>query len=326
MGSNEGPFVSVIIPCRNEEKYIGQVLSDLIKQDYGIAKMEILVADAMSSDGTRSIINKTAEQYPLIKVLDNPRRHTPVALNIAIKASVGDPIIRIDAHTRYEPDYISKIIETFRQTGADIAGGPMRPVGDNVLQKAIAYATTTSFGIGDSRFHDENYKGYVDSVYLGAWRRNIFGEVGYFDENLVRNQDDEFHYRAKSRGKKIYLDPEIKSWYYPRSGLGPLVKQYFQYGLYKPYVLRKIKSEIKLRHLVPVMFVLYLLSLPFAVFFPVWAVPAGMYALLDMYASLINRNTLQVKLASLIVFPLIHISYGAGFIAGLFKKTGTKTT
>ncbi len=320
MKDANAPFVSVIIPCRNEEKFIAQVLTNLIDQDYDKSKIEILVVDALSKDKTRSIVAELSKQYGFIKVLDNPAGITPVALNIGIKASIGDPIIRIDAHTKYENDYIKKVLETFNETDADIVGGPMRPVGDSALQKAIAHATSTSFGIGDSKFHDENYKGYVDSVYLGAWRRKIFTDIGYFDENLVRNQDDEFHYRAKSLGKKIYLNPDIKSWYYPRSVFATLFKQYFQYGLYKPYVLKKVKSEVKRRHLIPLFFVFYILSLPVAAFYSFWLIPLDLYIVLDVYFSLRSSGNIKEKLISLLVFPVLHISYGSGFLLGLFKK------
>ncbi|HTA84377.1 MAG TPA: glycosyltransferase family 2 protein [Bacteroidia bacterium] len=322
MSTEDMAFVSIIIPCRNEEKFIREVLMNLISQDYDKDKMEILIADAMSSDNTRNIIAEFTKQYNFIRVLDNPKGFTPVALNIAIKASKGDPIIRIDAHTKYADDYVSKILETFKATGSDIVGGPMRPVGNNTLQLAIASATSASFGIGDSRFHNEAYKGYVDSVYLGAWKRKVFEDVGYFDENLVRNQDDEFHYRAKSLGKKIYLNPEIRSWYYPRADFASLIKQYFQYGLYKPYVLKKIKSEVKLRHLIPIMFVLYLLSLPLSAFCIYWLIPFALYLILDMVFSITANGGFKVKALSLCVFPLIHLSYGTGFLLGLFRKPG----
>ena len=195
-------------------------------------------------------------------MLHNKNKIVPYALNIAIKQSTGNPIIRLDAHTEYANDYIEKVIETFETTGADIVGGPMRAIGKTNFQKAVAYATSTKLGVGDSQFHDENAKGFVDSVYLGAWKREIFYDVGYFDEKMKRNQDDEFHYRAKSKGKKIYLNPEIKSRYYPRSSFRKLFMQYYQYGLYKPLVLKKIKTEIKLRHLVPIGFVFYLMLIP----------------------------------------------------------------
>ncbi|HXP53139.1 MAG TPA: glycosyltransferase family 2 protein [Bacteroidia bacterium] len=317
------PFVSIVIPCRNEEKFIAKVLDNVIGQDYDKNQMEVLVMDGMSNDKTRSILAEYTKKYSFVKVLDNPNGKTPCALNIGIKASAGDPVIRIDAHSLYANDYIKKILETFNETNADIVGGPMRPVGEGNLQLAVAYATSTMFGIGDSKFHDENHSGYVDSVYLGAWRRKIFDETGYFDENLIRNQDDEFHYRAKSLGKKIYLNPEIKSWYYPRSDFGSLFKQYFQYGLYKPYVLKKIKSETKLRHLIPLMFVIYLLSMPIAMFSLLWLVPLAMYLVLDFYFSFFNSQKTAVKFLSLFVFPIIHISYGTGFILGLFKNPGT---
>jgi GT2 family glycosyltransferase len=241
-------------------------------------------------------------------------------LNLGLKSSTGNIVVRLDAHTVYNPDYILKIVETFAKTDADIVGGPMNAIGTNTVQKAIAYCTSNWFGIGNSKFHDVNFSGYVDSVYLGAWKRELFADTGYFDEQMMRNQDDEFHYRAKSKGKKIYLNAEIKSTYFPRSSFKALFKQYFQYGLYKPLVIKKINSEVKLRHLIPMFFVLYLMSLSIAFLFPLILAPLLLYLILDLYKSFSNKEETAVKLASLLVYPLLHLSYGLGFILGLFKK------
>ena len=199
-------------------------------------------------------------------------------------------------------------------------------VGETTIQKAVAHATSGWFGIGNSKFHDVNFSGFTDSVYLGAWKREIFNEVGFFDEQMMRNQDDEFHYRCKSKGKKIYLNAEIKSQYFPRSTYKSLFKQYFQYGLYKPLVIKKIKSEVKLRHLVPLFFVLYLLSFPIVFVSVIWLLPLVLYFFLDVFNSFNSKESLNVKVASLLVYPILHISYGTGFLLGLSKKNKTITS
>ena len=184
----------------------------------------------------------------------------------------------------------------------------------------MAYAICTPFGVGNSQVHNVTYEGYSDSVTFGSWKKEIFTEVGMFDERLVRNQDDEFHYRAKSKGKKIYQNPAIKLWYYPRSNLKGLFKQYYQYGLFKPMVLKKVNSEIKLRHLIPSCFLLYFISLPLAAISPLWLIPLALYLLLDVFFSLRAKGGVKVKLAALLVYPALHVSYGAGFLRGLLRK------
>ncbi len=312
--------VSIIIPCRNEEKFIGEVLKNIIEQDYPKDLLEIFCVDGTSTDKTIEIINCFSSIHKNVFLINNKNKTVPFALNIGVKMCTGQIIVRIDAHTHYSPDYIKKIVETFEKTNADIVGGPMNPVGKTIIQKAVAYATSGWFGIGNSKFHVLNYNGFVDSVYLGAWKREIFNEVGYFDERMKRNQDDEFHYRAKSKGKKIYLNSEIKSTYFPRSSYGALFKQYFQYGLYKPLVNKKIRSEVKIRHLVPLFFVLYLLSLSLAFKYPILLLPLLFYTLIDIYNSFINNQSFNVKIATILIYPILHISYGTGFFLGLFKK------
>jgi succinoglycan biosynthesis protein ExoA len=321
--NNEMPFISVIVPCRNEEKYISNLLSSLQSQDYPLESMEIFIVDGMSTDNTVEIIKSFQKLTPNLKLhlLPNPNGTVPYALNVALSQSIGNPIIRLDAHTKYGQDYIVKIIETFNRTGADIVGGPMRSAGKTHFQDAVAYCTSTKFGVGNSSFHDQNSEGYVDSVYLGAWKREIFKEVGVFDEQLKRNQDDEFHYRAKSKGKKIYLNPQIKSWYYPRDNFKLLFKQYFQYGIYKPLVIKKVSSEMKARHFIPSVFMLYILSIPWMYFYFGYLVFIFLliYLIVDVAFAFLNRNPLLVKLYSLLIYPTLHTAYGIGFIIGALK-------
>lgn len=308
-------MITVICPVYNEEKHIHNILDFFIRAQP--ESKELIIIDGGSTDKTKELVKGYSVRFPQIKILDNPDKYVPFALNKAIKLSEGDPVIRLDAHTKYADDYFTAILNTFSKTGADIVGGPMRSSGDTNFQKAVAFATSTSFGIGDSSFHDDQVEGYVDSVYLGAWRRNIFKDTGYFDTDMIRNQDDEFHYRASGKGKRIYLDPRIKSWYYPRATVALLYRQYYQYGLFKPMVLRKVRSGLRARHLVPSGFVGYLLILILCLNYPVFYFPLILYIFLDIYFSIRKSESMKVALRMFIVYPVLHISYGLGFIAGM---------
>lgn len=315
-------MLTVICPVLNEENHIQKVI-DFFNSSIPLEK-ELIIIDGGSKDGTIKIIRKEIEQYRNIHLLINNHKYVPFALNLAIRTSKGDPIVRLDAHTEYENDYFEMILLTFKDTNADIVGGPMNAVGHTIFQKSVAYATSCKFGVGDSKIHQKDFVGETDHVYLGAWRRKIFDEVGYFDERFIRNQDDEFHYRAKSLGKKIYLNPAIKSYYYPRNSWWKLFAQYFQYGLYKPLVSKKVKSEIKLRHLIPSVFTIYLVLILLFREIPIVYLPLTIYIILTMMMSIINSESVKSKLLLLIVFPTIHIAYGIGYILGLYRILSTK--
>ncbi len=312
-------MITVLCPAYNEEKYITQLLEFFTSALP--AEKELLIIDGGSTDNTVAIIKEWTKKYPNIKLFNNPDKYVPFALNIGIQNSSGEIIIRLDAHTHYESDYFSKILETYSNVKADIVGGPMRAKGTTAFQKAVAYCTSHSFGVGNSAFHDDTLRGYVDSVYLGAWKREIFRDTGLFDVNMIRNQDDEFHYRAKSLGKLIYLNPDIKSWYFPRSSLKKLFSQYFQYGYFKPLVLKKVSSEIKPRHLIPSAFTLYFLTLPISYLLVgnLAFLPAVIYLLLNVYFSSSAKGSFQEKLWCLLIFPCLHLAYGSGFIIGFFR-------
>jgi succinoglycan biosynthesis protein ExoA len=309
-------MISVVCPCLNEKKYISLVLDFFVNSQPD--DKELILVDGGSDDGSIAIIEAYMKKYDNISLLRNPNKYVPYALNMAIRKAKGDIIIRLDAHTEYANDYFTQIIKCFEETRADIVGGPMRAIGKTDFQKAVAYATSTKMGIGNSQFHFEEFTGFTDSVYLGAWKREIFRKTGMFDERMIRNQDDEFHYRAKSLGFKTYQDNLIRSFYYPRDSASKLFKQYFGYGLYKPLVLKKIKSEIKWRHLLPTGFVFYLASLLF-IHNIYWFIPAFMYVAAASFFAATARTSVPVRFYVFYCYFILHIAYGSGFVTGLKK-------
>lgn len=309
-------MISIVCPVYNEEKYIDGLMSFLLFVDQ--VEKEIFLIDGGSTDKTVEKIKHFAEKHESIFLLHNPDQYVPYALNLAIPKCTGDVIVRLDAHCEYDEDYFLKILEVFERTGADIVGGPTRTAFHTITQQAVGYAISTPFGVGNSRVHQLDFEGETDSVTFGAWRKDLFTDTGLFDTRLKRNQDDEFHYRAKSLGKKIYQSPEIKLYYYPRSGLSSLFRQYLQYGYYKPLVLKKIKSEIKLRHLVPSLFVIYLLASPVLLWVhPVTGIFLVLYLLALLFFSFRNDLSFRGKLICMAAYPIIHVAYGLGFIKGL---------
>ena len=312
--------ISVVIPLYQEILFIDILYNFVINA--APHDKEIFFIDGGSNDGTLEYLEKKIKNGSNIRILNNYGKTVPFALNLAIPLCKGDIIVRLDAHTQYSKDYFIKIIDTFLETGADIVGGPMRIANGSNLQNAIGIATTSKFGIGNSSFHFETFKGYTDSVYLGAWNKLIFDKIGLFDVFFKRNQDDEFHYRAKKNGLKIYQNPEIKLYYFPRNSHKQLFIQYFQYGFYKPKVLIKNINGLSFRHLVPLLFVLYLFPLPFLFFCTKGLFlffPLSLYIFLALYFSFVNYGKFKEKFMTLFVYPIIHIGYGLGFLLGIFK-------
>ncbi len=308
-------MISVICPTYNEANSIRDIIDFFISSKH--LEKELLIIDGNSTDNTRAIVKEYLIKNNNIYLIDNPEKYVSFAMNRGIQAAKGDIIVRLDAHSIYSADYFENILDTFKYTNADIVGGPYLTYFRNDFQKAVAKAISSSFGIGNSKAHNPNYKGYVDSVPYGAFKKKIFDEIGLFDEQLIRNQDDEFNYRANSMGKKVFLNPAIKFWYCPRHSIWGLFKQYFQYGYYKPLVLKKVKSGIKLRHLIPALFVLYVLSLPLIKINNFIFIPLIIYLFALIFNSLITHGKIKVKLFTLIVYPTIHLSYGLGFLIGL---------
>jgi glycosyltransferase involved in cell wall biosynthesis len=319
------PQVSIVLPCRNEQGYIQACLQSALDQESPEGGLEIIVADGMSTDGTREYLDEVAAQYPQLRVLDNPGRIVSTGLNAAIRAARGDIIIRMDAHTIYAPDYVRQCLAVMNETGADNVGGPMRTTASTFMERAIRAVFHSTFAVGGARSHQADFEGYVDTVIYGCWKKNVFERISYFDEELVRNQDDEFNLRLTRAGGKIYQSPRIRSWYHVRGSLKTLFRQYMQYGYWKTLVIRKHESPASFRHLVPGAFVGCLGLLVVLGFFwspALWGAAglAALYAAAALVISLVTAARTQWTL--LPVLPVVvwcfHFGYGYGFLRGLF--------
>ena len=320
-------FISVIIPCRNEEKFIDRCLSSIVEQDYPKDKLEVLVVDGISDDNTREIVARFCQTYPFIKLLDNPQKITPTALNIGIKRAKGEKIIRMDAHCTYKTDYISKCVSYSQKYNADHIGGVQvhLPFNDTALAKSIALATSHPFGVGNCYFRIGSKESkYVNAAYCGCFRKEVFDKIGLFDEELVRNQDDEFDFRIIKNGGKVMLAPEIVSYYYTRDTIRKLSVMYFQYGYFKPLVAKKLGDISSLRQIIPALFVgaltfaaaLSLISKYFLYFF---LTLACLYVFTNFVFSLKLSIKKGLKFLPLLFvsFTTVHISYGLGCLKGI---------
>lgn len=304
--------VTIIIPCYNEEKFIGKCLDSVIEQDYPKENIEVLVIDGMSDDGTRDIVNGYIEKYNNIRIIDNPAGIVPNALNLGIKSAKGEIIIRIDGHSTYAPDYIRKCVEILKRTGADNVGGPMKPIGDDYFSNSVVLAHNYLFGLGGAKFHNPSYEGYADTVYLGCWKRDVFNKYGYFNELLARNQDIEHNARIRKGGGKIFLTPEIKSYYYCRSNLKDLWVQNFRNGYWNIKTTKVAPGTLSLRHFVPLIFILSILTT--WIFLPLWLSIIGGYLFINIISSILIsiKNGLKYFLVLPIIFITLHFSYGIG--------------
>ena len=352
-GRERQPLVTVVLPCRNEARHIEDCLKSIFEQQEPEGGFEIIIADGMSDDGTREVIRRMQDgsqkpevsgqlsvvSCPVIRVIDNPGRTVSQGLNAAIRAARGQVIVRMDAHTEYAPDYIRCCLETLNETGADNVGGPARTKAETSTQKANAAAYHSPFSAGGARFHDVNYEGCVDTVTYGCWPRSTFEKFGLFDEELVRNQDDEHNLRITRGGGKIYQSPKIRSWYRPRASLTGLFRQYLQYGYWKVRVMQKHKRLASWRHLVPAAFVLvmallFLISVFYclaAAFYPLSPVPnafaswllrleLGAYGVAMLLACVHTAWKTEWKLLPVLpmVFYCYHFGYGYGYVKGMW--------
>lgn len=325
--------VSIVVACRNEAKFIDSFLSALLRQDFEGLDWEVLIADGMSDDGTREKLRRLCEGNPRIRLIDNPSRIVSTGLNAAIRAARCDAIVRMDVHTEYRVDYVSQSVRCLRRTSAANVGGACIAVGTGYVGRAIASAFHSGFAIGGASWHRPTHQGSADTVHLGCWRREVLQQVGLFDETLVRNQDDELNLRLRRAGGVIWQSPEIVSWYHPRSSLTALFRQYFQFGFWRVAVIRKHRLPGAWRQIAPAAFIVAnLVFLAAAILQKIggqgwlsWFTAFGVamdaiYLISSLAAAFVAAKRESWALFPLlpIVFATYHISYGSGFLFGIF--------
>ena len=314
------------MPVRNEADFLAESLGAVLSQDYRSDRMEVLVADGMSTDGTRQIVADLAAQHPQhsVRVVDNPGRIVAKGLNAALDAAKGDVVVRIDGHCRIAHDYITRCVDHICRDDVDGVGGSINTIATTPVGQAIAAVMSSPFGVGGSAFRTVVDKTMlVDTVPFPAYTRRAIDIAGPFDEDLVRNQDDEYNYRLRKLGARILLASDVRSDYYSRTSLRSLWRQYYQYGFYKVRVMQKHVLQMQLRHFVPPAFVLFLIGglllSPVSLWVQrVWLLVLLTYALATLLASAATakRTGCQPWLLP-VAFPILHLSYGSGFLAGL---------
>ena len=317
-------MISVICPTYNEERFMEACLRSMLAQDFPKDQWELLLVDGGSTDQTRSLIAPYLEQYSNIRLLDNPHRTAPYAMNIGIRAAQGEYICRIDAHSAFPTNYLTTLFRYMQELpDAANVGGVCQtlPANANAKAKAISIACSHPLGVGNSTFRTSmvDQPTQVDTVPFGFWHKSLFDEIGFFDEELTRNQDDEFNARTIQSDKKIYLVPGIRITYYARDTIRKTWRMFYQYGLFKPLVNSKIHHPATLRQFVPMLFVLGLIiGLPLCfvhtVLWITYVSVIGLYVLLISAIGCHHRNAYLP-----VVFAVIHLSYGIGYLHGIGK-------
>jgi len=323
-------LVSILVPCRNEAGHLPAFVQAVLSQQLPAPlQLELVVADGRSDDGSATCLQRWQAQEPRLRLVDNPGRIVSTGLNAALAAARGEVVVRMDVHTDYAPDYVARCVQVLAETGADCVGGAWQPVGDG----AIARAFRSRFGSGGAASRQAGHSGWVDTVYLGAWRRDTLLALRGFDDNLVRNQDDELALRITRGGGRVWQDARIVSHYTPRSSLGALWRQFFQYGYWKVAVIAKHRLPASPRHLAPFAFVATLALLALAA--PAWRPAAwALAALLALYALALAANGLAAcRVAGQPLWPALRqaaavaaatacmqLAYGLGFGRGLIDR------
>jgi succinoglycan biosynthesis protein ExoA len=326
MKTTDTQLISVIAPCFNERAHLKAFCAALAQQQLpaGLA-VEVLIADGMSDDGTRDLLQQISARDSRFKLVDNPGRIVSCGLNRCLQQARGQIIVRMDLHTVYASDYVAQCVEALQFSQADNVGGPWRAIAepDQPTQQAIAAAFQSRWLAGGARSRQLDFNGWVDTVYLGCWRREAFERYGGFDEQLVRNQDDEHNLRITCRGGRIWQSSAIVSSYRPRRSVGALFRQYLQYGYWKPFVMRKHGQPASIRHVVPALLLVLIMVL-------LVAMPLGMPAwpfwlLLGSYAGLLVLSATLIAAAGRawglwwrlpLVIAAYHTGYGLGGLLG----------
>jgi succinoglycan biosynthesis protein ExoA len=318
------PFVTIAMPCRDEEPDIEACVRSAQAQDWPPDQIEILVADGMSMDASREILARLAAEDHRIRLIDNPARIQAAGLNECIRRARGDVIVRMDVHADYPRDFVRKCVEVLDRTGADNAGGAARPQSRTFFQRCVAAALASPLAIGGSQYRKAEAEGFVESVWPGAFRRDIFERVGMFDPRAITNEDAELNQRIVEAGGRVYLSRDIVVHYYPRSSMRSLARQYFKYGQGRARTLLKHGRFLSWRPALPF---LWLTSEAVLLATSPWH-PLGTWSL-AAYSLVAGAEAVRVGRSEGVtaipvvwsIFPVLHVSHGAGFAAGLLRYT-----
>lgn len=316
------PFVTIAMPCLDEERYIEACLRSVRQQDYPADRLEILVADGGSTDATRQVVARLAAEDPRIVLVDNPGRLQAAGLNAAIRRARGDVVVRMDVHCEYAPDFVRKCVEVLERTGADNVGGAARTRAHTSFQHALCAALSSKLGVGGSAYRSGLREGWVDTVFPGAFPRRVFEEVGLFDPAAITNEDAELNQRIQAAGGRVWLSREVVVHYYPRDSFRGLARQYFRYGSGRARTLLKHRRLLTLRPVIPTALVLgglVLLATAHLQPFTPW--------LFGAFAALTGAEAVRVGrgggpgmiLRVWAIFPLLYVAHAGGFLAGLAR-------
>ena len=309
------PAVSVILPVLNEESHLESAVLSILSQNYQ-GPLEVILAIGPSRDHTAAIAKKLSNADSRVVIVESPTGRTATGLNLALKKSLSPVVVRVDGHAQLPSNYIALVVEILNSTGAVNVGGMMAADGTTLFENAVAGAMRSPFGVGASRFHTGGQAGAVDTVYLGAFRRDALVAIGGFDERFTRAQDWELNFRLREKGGIVYFDPRLEVIYRPRSTIKALAKQYFEYGRWRRVVSRRHPGTINYRYLAPpVALAGFLSSLLLGTFVSsIFLIPAGIYALFVLIASIKIASSLLDFIILLTVLPTMHFAWGAGFI------------
>ncbi|HEY6626071.1 MAG TPA: glycosyltransferase family 2 protein [Ignavibacteriaceae bacterium] len=316
---------SIVIPTYNEQDNITNCLDSIFKQNYDKSLVDVVIVDGQSSDKTISKIKEYQQKFSNISLLENPVRKTPTSLNIGIKQAKGEIIVILGAHASLDPDFIYFNNKYLNEMDLKVTGGTQINIGFNFVQKAIALAMENPFGMGSAPYRWSKKEQFVDTVVYAAYKRELFDEIGYFEENFSISEDAELNWRIRKAGHKIFFHPNIKSYYHPRRTVAKFIQQMFRYGILRVHMFKKHKSAVKITHIIPPAFVvtivlLLILSLASAlhpVFLAAVLISYFLVNLLSVILKSTKENLHFVPLVSFLIF-LLHFSWGLGFLVGLF--------
>ena len=326
-------MLSVIVPCRNESQHIEACVRSILNQDRPAEDVEIIVADGLSEDGTREILKRLMSEYPELRVVDNPRRITPCAMNAGIREARGRYIAILGAHCQYASNYLSTCVALLHEhPEVSCVGGPAVSIGKGLFGQAVAAAMSHPVGIGDAKHRYPTYEGYAEGACYPVFRREVFDKIGFYDEMLVRNQDDELNYRLAKIGEKVFLSPRARYSYFIRETPSKLFRQYFEYGYWRVAVLRKHRIPASFRQVVPPLFMAVMLtSMIVGLSLPGWwrltacAIPM-LYEVTLLTVGVMQSHKTGWRVA--VLFPvavtIMHVAYAMGFVRGMIKKSADR--